>query len=94
MDEMKKELNLDEMEHVVGGVWLTVNTGRNCMDAALRAEPRKSSRQIGHIPHGVVVDAVIDDLIYDSVSGRNFVKVTYNGQTGYVAASILGLPRR
>ena len=93
MNEMKKELNLDEMEHVVGGVWRTVNTGKKGMDAALRAEPCKSSRQIGHIKNGVDVDTVTDDLIYDSVSRRNFVKVTYNGQTGYVAASILGLPR-
>ena len=91
--ENMKELNLDEMEHVAGGVWRTVKTGVIGLNAALLAEPRKSSKQIGHIPNGIDVDTVTDDLIYDSDSHQNYVKVTYNGKTGYVASSILGMPR-
>jgi len=91
--EKMNELNMDELEKVTGGVWRTVNTGVSGLDAAMRAEPRKSSKQIGHIPNGVEVDTVTDQLFYDDVSHRNFVQVTYNGKTGWVAASILGMPR-
>ena len=93
MDEMKKELNLDDMEQVSGGNWHTVNTGVSGLDAALRAEPRKSSRQIGHIPNGFDVDTVSDQLFYDPDSRRHFVQVRYNGKIGWVASSILGMRR-
>ena len=48
----KKELNMEEMNKVAGGVWREINTGVSGLDAALRAEPKKSSRQIGHIANG------------------------------------------
>ena len=91
--ENKRELSMNEMEKVSGGVQRTVNTGVDGLDAALRAEPRKSSRQIGHLPNGVRVDTVSDTPVFDKESGRNFVQVNANGKTGWIAASIIGLPR-
>lgn len=87
------ELNMNEMAKVNGGVGRTVNTGVSGLNAALRAEPKKSSKQIGSIPNGTRVDTVSDQLVYDPEAGRNFVQVNWNGKTGWVAASILGLPR-
>ena len=89
----KKELSTEEMGQVSGGVWRTVQTGVQGLDAALRAEARKSSRQIGHVSNGTQVDTVTDQLVYDPDSGRNFVQVTVIGKTGWIAASIIGLPR-
>ena len=91
--EERKELGMEEMEKASGGVWRTVNTGIEGMDAALRAEPRKSSRQIGHLPNGTQVDTVSDQLVYDPEAQRNFVQITVNGKTGWIAASIIGLKR-
>ena len=91
--ENNHELSMDEMSQVSGGVWHTVNTGVSGLDAALRAEPRKSSRQIGHIPNGTDVDTVSDTLVYDPDSHRHFVQVRYNGKIGWVASSILGMKR-
>ena len=89
----KQELNLDAMAKVTGGVIRTVNTGVDGLDAAVRAEPRKASKQIGHLPNGTRVDTVSDALVYDPASQRHFVQVTYNGKTGWIASSILGLKR-
>ena len=89
----KKELNMEEMNKVAGGVWREINTGVSGLDAALRAEPKKSSRQIGHIANGVMVDTVSDKLVLDEVTGRHYVQVNYGGKIGWVASSILGLPR-
>ena len=89
----RKELNMNEAEQVTGGVWHTVNTGVDGLDAALRSEPRKGSKQIDHISNGTKVNSVSDEPVYDPVSGRNFVQVTIDGKTGWIAASILGLPR-
>ena len=93
MSNNMKELGLDEMYKVAGGVWRTVNTGISGLDAALREEPRKSSRQIGHISNGTQVDTVSDQLVYDSESGRNFVQVRVDGRIGWIAASIIGMKR-
>ena len=42
-----KELNLNEMEQVSGGVWRTVNTGVEGLNAALRNGPsKKGTKQI------------------------------------------------
>lgn len=90
---MAQELSMNEMEQVTGGVWREVQTGVAGLDAALRKEPRKSSKQIGHIPNGTMVDTVTDQLVYDSESGRNFVQVSVNGKVGWIAASIIGLRR-
>lgn len=87
------ELNLDQLEHVTGGVGRTVNTGVAGLKAALRLEPRKSSKQIGSIPNGTRIDTVSDQLVYDPEAGRNFVQVNYNGKIGWVASSLVGLPR-
>lgn len=87
------ELDLEAMAKVTGGVGRTVNTGVAGLNAALRAEPRKSSKQIGSIPNGTRIDTVTDQLVYDPEAGRNFVQVNYNGKIGWVASSIVGLPR-
>ena len=92
MDNMM-ELNLDQMEMVSGGTWKNVNTGVADLNAALRAEARKSSKQIGSIPNGTSVDVNEKTLTYDSVSHRNFVYVTFNGKGGWIAASFVGMPR-
>ena len=86
-------MKAEELDNVVGGVLRRVNTGVQGLDAALRAEARKSSRQIGSIPNGEHVDTITDELVYDPESGRNFVKIRCNGMTGWVAASVIGLPR-
>ena len=87
------ELNLHQMEKVTGGVWRTVNTGVSGLNAALRIGPGKNTKQIASLPNGTQVDTVTDQVVYDSVSGRNFVEVDVNGMRGWVAASIVGLPR-
>ncbi len=92
MEEMR-ELRTEEMENVTGGVWRTVNTGIPDLNAALRSGPGKGYPQIGSLPNGTRVDTVTDQVTYDPVARRNFVEVTVNGQTGWVAASIVGLPR-
>ena len=92
-EKKMNELNLNDMEKVNGGVGRTVNTGVQGLNAALRLEPRKSSKQIGSIPNGERVETVTDALIYDPEARRNFVMVSWNGKVGYVASSIVGLPR-
>lgn len=87
------ELNPNQMEQVTGGVWRTVNTGVSGLNAALRIGPGKNTKQIASLPNGTQVDTVTDQVVYDSVSGRNFVEVDVNGMRGWVAASIVGLPR-
>ncbi len=93
MENMNRELAMEEMEQVTGGVWRTVNTGVSGLDAALRSGPSKNSKQIGHVKNGTQVDTVTDELIYDSVSNRHFVEVTVDGKTGWIASSILGMKR-
>lgn len=88
-----KELDFESMAKVSGGVGRTVNTGVAGLNAALRLEPRKSSKQIGSIPNGTRIDTVSDQLVYDPEAGRNFVQVNYNGKIGWVASSLVGLPR-
>lgn len=88
-----KEMNVNEMEQVTGGVWRTVNTGVSGLNAALRIDPRKASKQIAHIPNGTQVDTISDELVYDPVAGRHFVQVEYDGKIGWIASSILGMKR-
>ena len=87
------ELNLNQMRQVTGGVWRMVNTGVSGLNAALRNGPGKKAKQIASLPNGTQVDTVTDQVVYDSVSGRNFVEVDVNGIRGWIAASIVGLPR-
>ena len=93
MDKEMKELNLEDLNQVSGGVWRTVNTGIPGVNAALRAEARKKSAQIGSIPNGVEVDTITDELFWDPVEKRHFVQVSYNGKIGWVASSIVGMKR-
>ena len=91
--ENTRDLKPDEMEQATGGVWRTVNTGVADLKAALRAGPGKNSKQIGSLPNGTQVDTITDQVVFDPVSGRNFVEVTVDGKRGWIAASIIGLPR-
>ena len=94
----KKELSLDEMNQVSGGVCRKVNTGREGLNAAVRSGPSKGDRQIASLPNNTIVDTISDVLVYDPVAGRNFVEVSYTDRggvtrTGWIASSILGLKR-
>lgn len=97
MDKDMRELSLDEMDQVSGGVYRTVNTGVDNLKAAVRSGPSKSSGQIASLPNGTVVDT-ISDPVFDPVAGRHFVEVTYTdrggvSRTGWIASSILGMKR-
>ncbi len=94
MENNRKMLNAKESSQVTGGTHRKINTGVDGLDAALRKEARKGSKQIGHIPNGTIIDTVTDELVYDPESGRNFVQVQLDdGRTGWIAASILGMRR-
>lgn len=96
MDKMQ-ELNMDTMEQVTGGVQRTVNTGINGKHGVVRAAASTESAWVTALPNGTVVDTVTDQLVYDPYSRRNFVQINYtkDGQsgTGWIAASIIGMPR-
>ena len=96
--DKKNELSMEQMEQAVGGVNRTVNTGVADLKAAVRKEASKGSKQIASLSNGTVVDTVSDTLVFDPVSKRNFVEVTFYDQSGtarrgWVAASILGMKR-
>ncbi len=99
MTENKRELNMKETEQVTGGVLRTVNT--NTTDnAAVRSAPTQGqANQIASLPNGTVVDTIDEnDPVYDTVSGRNYVQISFtdrngNTRTGWIAASIVGLRR-
>ena len=96
--ENMQELNMDAMAQAVGGVQRTINTGIEGLNAAIRSGAGKTYRQIASLPNGTIVDTVSDKLVYDAESGRNFVEISYRDQNGklrdgWVAASIVGLPR-
>ena len=84
---------MSELEKVTGSKIRKVNTGVDGLDAALRAESRKSSKQIGHLPNGTTVEIISDTLVYDPEAGRHFVEISVNGTTGWIASSIVGLKR-
>jgi len=93
------ELNLDQMEQVSGGTTRMINTGNN-NKAAIRRDPWINNKNwICSLKNGTYVETLNNDkLFYDPDSGRNFVQIKFtdkygNEQTGYVAASIVGLPR-
>ena len=92
------ELNLDVMAQVTGGVKRTINTGIQGKSAAIRSGASTSASWIAGLPNGTEVDTVTDELVRDRVSGRNFVEIDFidkngNQARGWVAASIVGLPR-
>ncbi len=90
----KRELNMEELDQVAGGTWRTVNTGVPGLDAAVRSGHGKGYGQIGHISNGTQVNTVSDELIYDAASDRYWVEVEFNGGTGWMAASLVGLKRK
>ena len=95
--ENRRELNLEEMDQVSGGVWRTVNTGTD-LNAVVRFGPSKSTKQIASLPNGTTVDTVTDKLVYDPVAERHFVEVVFtdrngNQRIGWIASSILGMRR-
>ena len=96
--ENRNELSLETMEQVTGGVQRVVNTGMDGVKAAIRSGASKDSQWIAALPSGTGVDTVTDKPVYDSASGRNYVQINFtdkNGKTatGWIAASIVGLPR-
>ena len=96
--ENRRELGMDELEQVTGGVVRTVDTGIKDLNAAIRQGAGTGYHQFASLVNGTKVNTVTDELVYDPVSQRNFVKITFtdkNGkqQTGWIAASIIGLPR-
>ena len=97
--EKVNELNLDQIEQVNGGTTRMINTGTTDK-AAIRRDPWiEKQNWICSLQNGTYVDTLDDDkLYYDPVSKRNFVQITFtdkygNKGTGYVAASLVGLPR-
>ena len=54
-----KELNLNEMEQVSGGVLRTIDTGVEGLNAKLRNGPSmKGTKQIASLPNGTLVDTL------------------------------------
>lgn len=92
------ELSLDQLNQVSGGVQRVVNT--NTEDkAAIRSGPFKApGNQIDALVNGTIVDTVDDELVFDPETQRNYVKIKFinrngNPAEGWIAASIVGLPR-
>ena len=90
------ELNGEQLEQVIGGVNRIVNTG--CGDkAAIRKGPGKGWGQLTSIVNGTNVNT-ISDAVWDDVSGRHYIEIEFydrNGvfRTGWIATSLIGLPR-
>ena len=94
--EDKREITLEEMDVVSGGVNRTVNTGTGDK-AAIRKGPGKSFGQMTSIVNGTSVNT-ISDPVWDEVSGRHFIEVEFydrNGifRTGWIATSLIGMKR-
>lgn len=94
-----QELNMEQMEQINGGVKRVVNTGTSDKAAVRRTPTRGESNQIAALVNGTVVDTIDEtNPVYDSYSGRHFVQITFTNskgktETGWIAASIVGLPR-
>ncbi len=94
----RTELNPEAMAQATGGVKRVVDTGIDGVSAAIRNGASKDSQWIAALPTGTVVDTVTDKLVYDKGSGRNFVEIRFTDKygktaTGWIAASIVGMPR-
>ena len=94
-----QELDLNTMAQISGGVQRLVNTGTTD-NAAIRSAPTQGRKnQIASLPNGSLVDTLNESFLSrDPVSGRNYVEIRFtdkNGRvrTGWIAASIVGLPR-
>ena len=93
MDNEMKELDLEALDKVSGGVLRTVNTDIPTVGADMRAQSKKRSALIGHIPNGTQVDTVTDELHWDPDTKRHYVQISYNGKIGWIASSELGMKR-
>ena len=94
MDDIR-ELSLDELDQVSGGVIKKVNTGTT-QNAAIKSAPG-NAKVVASLPNGTLVNT-ISDPVYDEATGRNWVWVEYknaSGKTkkGWIAASIIGMKR-
>ena len=94
MSDMR-ELDMEALENVVGGVNKTVNTGTP-QNAAIKDAPG-DGKVIASLPNGTVVDT-IGAPCYDRETKRNWIQVTFvtasgKKKKGWIAASIVGLPR-
>ncbi len=92
----KNELTPDMLDNVVGGVFRTVDTGTTDK-AAVHSGQDTGTKQIAALENGSVVDT-IGNSVYDSTSGRNFIQISFTdkygkAQIGWIAASLVGLPR-
>ena len=92
------ELKLDDLQQVTGGTQRVVNT--NTIDkAAIRKDPFKApNNQIAALENGTIVNTIDDQLVFDENTKRNYVKIQFTNAKGalcegWIAASIVGLPR-
>ena len=96
MAEDIRELKMEEMDQVVGGVNRTVNTGTDDK-AAIRKGPGKEYGQITSIVNGTVVNT-IGDPVFDEASQRHFIQIEFydrngNFRSGWIATSLVGMKR-
>ena len=89
------ELNMDELEQVIGGRTATVNTG-TADNAAIRNAPGNGAI-IASLKNGTLVNTV-STPVYDVGTDRNWIQIKFKQKgkvrTGWIAASIVGLKRK
>ena len=97
-DNKTRELSLDMMEQVTGGVIRYINTGSSSK-AQIRSTPTQGeNNRMDSLENGTQVDTIDDSLVWDEVSGRHYVKISYKNKkgvqkVGWVASSIVGMQR-
>ncbi len=91
----KRELTMEELDEVAGGV--KINTGTSDKAQVRTSPTMEGKNRLCSLANGTEV-TIIGDPVLDSYSGRHFVEISFTNSkgvltTGYVAASIVGLPR-
>ena len=92
------ELNVNDLEQISGGTQRIVNTNTHDK-AAIRSDPFKApGNQIDALESGTVIETLTDELVFDPGTQRNYVKIKFTNRKGqlaegWIAASIVGLPR-
>jgi len=91
------EMSADELAGVTGGSLRYINTGMDSK-AQIRSAPSTAAGRQDTLTNGTPVDTISErNLVYDEVSGRHFVQISYekNGVTkyGWIASSLVGLRR-
>lgn len=81
----KNLLSDQELEHVTGGEWRTVNTG-DYRDAAIRSYPGLNAPVVATLHNGTQANAT--DW-FEQADGRNWVYINAPVQ-GWIKGSILG----